>query len=143
MFERVVTVTGRVIDPDGKPVADATVTPVLSGTGNSLTGDTRFSVQTREDSRFEVVLPASDRRDYNLIAHDCKYGQWRTWANGVLPPFRTKPGKSLRDIEIQLTRSATVRGRLLDKSGQPLSGRQVRASAADQLENRYYDRTVT
>ena len=39
--ERGVTVTGRVVDPDGKPVAGATVAPALTGTGNSLTGDAR------------------------------------------------------------------------------------------------------
>ena len=44
--ERGVTVTGGVVDPDGKPVAGATVAPALTGTGNSLTGDTRFSVET-------------------------------------------------------------------------------------------------
>ena len=40
--ERGVTVTGRVVDPDGKPVAGATVAAALTGTGNSLTGDARF-----------------------------------------------------------------------------------------------------
>jgi hypothetical protein len=88
-------------------------------------------------------LPASGAREYNLIAHDGKYGRWRTWANGVLPPLRTQPGQVLRDVEIRLTRPATVRGRVTDGRGRPISGREVRASAADRLENRYYDPTVT
>ncbi len=98
--ERGVTVTGRVLDPEGKPVAGATVAPALTGTGNSLTGDTRFSVETGHDGRFTTILPASGARAYNLVAHDGKYDHWRTWANGVRPPFRTKPGEEVRDVEI-------------------------------------------
>jgi protocatechuate 3,4-dioxygenase beta subunit len=138
-----VTVTGRVLDPDGQPVAGATVAPALTGTGNSLTGDTRFSVQTDHDGRFTVLLPASGPREYNLVAHDGPYGQWRDWANGALPPFRTKPGEAINDVELRLTRPATVKGRVTDASGKPVAGREVRASAADRLENRYYDPTVT
>src|SRR6185312_477012 len=83
-LERGVTVTGRVLDPEGKPVAGATVAPALTGTGNSLTGDTRFSAATDKDGHFSVLLPASGAREYNLVAHDGKDQQWRTWANGVL-----------------------------------------------------------
>jgi beta-lactamase regulating signal transducer with metallopeptidase domain/protocatechuate 3,4-dioxygenase beta subunit len=140
--ERGVTVTGRVLAPDGKPVAGATVAPALTGTGNSLTGDTRFSVETGQDGRFTATLPASGAHAYNLVAHDGKYDHWRTWANGVRPPFRTKPGEEVRDVEIWLTRPATVRGRVTDASGQPVPDREVRTSAADRLENRYYDPTT-
>jgi hypothetical protein len=141
--ERGVTVTGRVLAPDGKPVAGATVAPALTGTGNSLTGDTRFSVETGHDGRFTTILPASGARSYNLVAHDGKYDHWRTWANGVRPPFQTKPGEEVRDVEIWLTRPATVRGRVADAEGKPVPDREVRASAADRLENRYYDPTTT
>jgi beta-lactamase regulating signal transducer with metallopeptidase domain/protocatechuate 3,4-dioxygenase beta subunit len=142
VVERGATVSGQVLDPDGKPVAGATVAPALTGTGNSLTGDTRFSVETNKDGRFTSVLPAGGDREYNLVAHDGKYGHWRSWANGVLPPIRTKPGDVLRDLELRLTRPATVRGRVTDSDGRPVPGREVRASAADRLENRYYDPTI-
>ncbi len=141
--ERGVTVTGRVLDPAGKPVAGATVAPALTGTGNSLTGDTRFSVETGADGRFTACLPASGRRSYNLVAHDGKYQQWRTWANGVGLPIQTKPGETINSVELSLTRPATVRGRVTDSQGRPIAEREVRASAADQLENRYYDPTTT
>src|SRR5262249_52605264 len=45
-LERAAVVTGRVVDPDGRAVAGATVDPALTGTGNSLTGDVRFAVRT-------------------------------------------------------------------------------------------------
>jgi hypothetical protein len=140
-LEQAVTITGEVRDPDGKPVAGATVAPALTGSGNSLTGDTRFSVETDAKGRFELTLPASGEREYNLVAHDGKYQQWRTWANGVQRPFSTKPGER-RSVVLLLTRPARVRGRVVDGNGNPIADREVRASAADRLENRYYDPTV-
>jgi uncharacterized protein (TIGR03067 family) len=137
-----VTIRGRVLDPDGQPVAGATVAPALTGSGNSLTGDTRFSVTSGADGRYEMLLPASNERDYNLVAHDGKYLEWRTWANGVMPPIRTRPGQVIDDYDITLTRPATVRGRVVDAQGRPVGNREVRASAADKLENRYYDPTT-
>lgn len=141
--EKAVKVIGRVLDPDGKPVAGATVAPALTGTGNSLTGDTRFSVVTGPDGRFTMTLPASGGRQYNLMAHDGKYQEYRHWGNGVLPPFATKPGQEITEVELKLTKPATVRGRVTDGNGQPIANRRVRAAAADLLENRYYDPTVT
>ena len=41
-----------------------------------------------------------------------------------------------------LTRPARVRGRVVDGNGSPIADREVRASAADRLENRYYDPSV-
>ena len=141
--EQGVRIRGRVIDPDGNPVVGATVAPALTGTGNSLTGDTRFSVTTKADGRFTIWLPASHEAKYNLVAHDGKYGQTRKWANGVLPPISTTPGQQIDAVELQLTRPAIVRGKVVDSNGKPVAGRDVRAEAVDKLENRYYDPTTT
>jgi len=140
--EREVRITGVVQDPDGKPVAGATVAPARTGSGNSLTGDTRFSVVSGKDGTFVMTLPASGSAKYNLMVHDGKYQEWRKWANGVLDPIQTKPGDELKDIVIKLTRPAVVRGQVKDVSGGPAADREVRASAADKLENRYYDPTT-
>ncbi|MDQ3330161.1 MAG: carboxypeptidase-like regulatory domain-containing protein [Planctomycetota bacterium] len=136
--EPAVTIAGRVLDPDGKPVAGVTLAPAKTGSGNSLTGDTRFSYETNADGRFEMKLPASGDAEYNLIAHDGKYGQWRTWANGVGEPFRTSPGERIEDVELRLTRPATVRGRVTDSQGRPKRGIDVRAVSGDERDNRYY-----
>jgi beta-lactamase regulating signal transducer with metallopeptidase domain/protocatechuate 3,4-dioxygenase beta subunit len=142
VLETGVRVKGRVLDPDGKPVAGATVAPALTGTGNSLTGDSRFSVPTKADGTFEVLLPASNDAQYNLVAHDGEIFKWRKWANGVLPPIRTKPGEEIKDVTLTLTRPATVRGKVVDQNGKPIAYREVRAHAADKMENRYYDPTT-
>lgn len=135
-----VTVRGTAVDPNGKPAAKATVAPADTGTGNSLTGDTRFSVKTNPDGTFEMLLPASGEREYNLVVHDDS--KPRQWANGVLPPFSTKPGETVNSVRIALTTPATVKGRVVDKDGNPVAKRQVRAQAIDRMENRYYDPTT-
>lgn len=142
VLERGVEIRGIVKDPTGKPVGGATVAPARTGSGNSLTGDTRFSVPAKADGTFRMLLPASNAAVYNIMAHDGKYKEWRKWANGVLPPIQTKPGERLEGIEIRLSEPATIRGRVVDASGAPVGNREVSARAADALENRYYDPTT-
>ena len=90
--EQGVTFRGRVLDPNGKPIAGATVAPAKSGSGNSLTGDTRFSTKTDADGKYRTVMPAGNWFQYNLMAHDGDYQEWRTWANGVGKPMFSSPG---------------------------------------------------
>ncbi len=131
-------VHGTVLDPDGNPVAGATVAPALTGTSNSLTGDTRFSVTTNEQGAFDMLLPASKIREYNLIAHDGDYEEWRTWANGVMDPISTRPGDVMENVEIRLQHPCVIRGKAVDDAGNPLVDREVRAAAKAQNDNRYY-----
>ena len=141
-FEPLVTITGRVLDPDGEPVDGATVAPANTGTGNSLTGDTRYSCETNEDGTFTMKLPASGAASYNLVAHDGKYGEWRTWANGATEPYRTQPGDCIEYVELRLTRPATVRGTVLTDQGEPAAGKKVRAADFHKHDNRYYHPTI-
>jgi protocatechuate 3,4-dioxygenase beta subunit len=135
-------VRGTVLDPEGKPVAGATVAPALTGTSNSITGDTRFSVTTNDQGAFEILLPASKIREYNLIAHDGDYEEWRTWANGVMDPITTQPGDVIERVEIRLQRPCVIRGKAVDDAGNPLVDREVRAAAKAQNDNRYYVATT-
>jgi protocatechuate 3,4-dioxygenase beta subunit len=137
-----VKISGRVVDPDGKPVAGATVGPALTGTGNSLTGDTRYSVLTNAKGEFAELYPASHDREYNLIAHDGDYGQWRKWANVEAAPFKTKPGQVIKDLTLTLVRPVAVSGRVVNAAGQPVAHAEVRAVPTHKRSNRYYDPTV-
>jgi protocatechuate 3,4-dioxygenase beta subunit len=142
VVEKPVIVRGKVVDPDGKPVLGATATLSRTGSGNSLTGDTRYSFKTDSDGSFEMTMPASNKAEYNLIAHDGKYNQWRQWANGVLQPIKTKPGEVISDVVLKLTQPGTVKGKVLDSSGSPVADHRVRSHAFDKLGNRYYDPKV-
>lgn len=141
-LEKGVRIRGKVIDPNGQPVAGASVAPALTGTGNSLTGDTRFSVLTQTDGTFEMLLPASGTLPYNLMAHDGAYGQWRKWANGVLPPIKTLPGQVIDGVVLTLQKPCVVKGRVVAKDGTSVAGHEVRAQSAEQDQNRYYDPTT-
>jgi hypothetical protein len=140
--EKGVVFSGRVLDPDGNAVFKATVAPALTGTGNSLTGDTRYSATTAADGSYRVVMPAGNESAYNLVAHDGTYNRWRKWANAATTPMKTKPGQRFENFDLKLTRGATVRGRVIADGGRRVGNREVRAQAADLLENRYYDPTV-
>lgn len=141
--EPMVTIRGRVLDPNGSPVAGATVAPAKTGSGNSITGDTRFSYETDAKGRFTMKLPASKNTRYNLVAHDGKYQEWRNWSNGVGEPMQTVPGQNIQDVELRLTRPATVRGRVTNILGTPRAHVQVIASAFDKRDNRYYNPETT
>lgn len=140
--ERGVTFSGHVYDPDGKPVEGATVAPAKTGSGNSLTGDTRYSTRTGGDGSYRVVMPAGNGFQYNLMAHDGDYAEWRNWANMVSDPLSTKPGQSFDNFDFKLSRPATVRGRMAIDGDRIVGDREVTAQAADLRENRYYDPTV-
>ena len=62
VVEKGVRIRGRVVDPDGKPVVGATVAPALTGTGNSLTGDTRFSVTSKDGGAVRHASAGQQRR---------------------------------------------------------------------------------
>ena len=138
MVEQGVTFRGHVYDPDGKPVSGATVAPAKTGSGNSLTGDTRYSVLTKDDGSYEVVMPAGNKFKYNLIAHDGDYEEWRNWANGFSDPIQTKPGQVVENFDLKLTRGGTVKGKITN----PRPGLQVRAITSTMRGNRYYTPTA-
>ena len=129
-------VTGHVYDPDGNPVEGATVAPAKTGSGNSITGDTRYSVKTKKDGSYTVVLPASHNFEYNLIAHDGTYQKWRNWAGDVSESFQTKPGQKIVNLDFKLHRPATIRGKI-SGSGD-LAGKRVTATSKGMDDNRYY-----
>ena len=140
VVEKGVRIRGRIVDPDGKPVGGATTSLRLPGTHRFFGGT------TKQDGSFDILAPASHTSQYNLIGHDGEFlkDEWRGWANGVLPPFRTKPGEEINGVELRLTRPATVRGRVLDPQGQPAIGCEVWAQAADNMEDHHCNpRTVT
>ncbi len=140
--EKGVRIRGIVRDPVGRPVAGATVGPA-SGQGSSLTGDSRMSVRSDKDGRFEMLLPAGGALEYNLTVHDGDYQEWRGLANGVLPRIKTRPGEVLENVEIALSVPCVVRGRVVDQAGQPVARRPVRALAADRMESFYEPATRT
>ncbi|MFC1552774.1 carboxypeptidase regulatory-like domain-containing protein [Candidatus Latescibacterota bacterium] len=141
--EKCVRIFGRVLDPDGNPVAGATVSTSLTGKNLPLGLTTHFSVETKEDGSYEMVVPASGKAECNLVAHDGKYGEWRKWSNGFTESFKTIPGQIIRGRDIKLTRPASVKGRVVYENGSPRGNHRVRVTPVDMRGNGVYDPQIS
>ncbi|HEX8522782.1 MAG TPA: carboxypeptidase-like regulatory domain-containing protein [Tepidisphaeraceae bacterium] len=130
-LEKGVTVRGIVQDPDGNPVASATVGPVTGG--DFITQDSRYNVVTRKDGSFATTLPASLEHQYALVAIDgtAEFKAPRKWASGHSEPMQTNPGQEINNIVIKLTKGGSVKGKLTNSSGDPAGGKSVRAMPAN------------
>ena len=137
MLEKGVPVSGRVVDPQGKPVAGALVVTARTGYGDAIDQTRRFTARTKADGTFAMRLPSSAPVQFNLIAHEGDYGTWRQWANGVSEPMDLEPGDVVKDLTLTLTAGATIKGRVVDAQGNPRPGTEVRAMSADGQDSRY------
>jgi ankyrin repeat protein len=138
-LEKGAAFSGIVQDPCGNRVSNAVVTAALTGTGNSLTGDTRFSTFTDFKGDFKLLLPAGKDVEYNLFAHQGSMHNWLSFANGVTGTFKTQPGSIFKNVIITLSKPEGIRGRVVRHDGSAAASIRLRATAADFLENRYYD----
>ncbi|HKB01605.1 MAG TPA: sigma-70 family RNA polymerase sigma factor, partial [Gemmataceae bacterium] len=104
-----VTVSGRVLDPDGKPVAGAKVYVRQS----EMKEVDRPSARTDPDGRFTVAVPAADAeaRSSVIAVADGFAAGWQTW-----------DGEPPEDLTLTLARDdVPIRGRILDLQGKPLA----------------------
>ena len=137
--ESTVTIRGKVIDPNGNPISEASVSSRQAGAGDLLNSGKHFSTTTGLDGSYELKISAGERFRYNLVAHDGKYRDLHRWGNGVAEPFTLHPGDVINGVNISLTRPASVSGTIRDVSGKPLANHWVRAHAYDGLGNQQYD----
>jgi RNA polymerase sigma factor (sigma-70 family) len=119
------SVSGRVLDANGKPVARADVA-LVGGIKSPLRGELelhwpRFLAQARTDTegRFRLTVPGRPQAAF--------------WARSVVA---SAPGHALGqehleqevkqgEVEVRLNREQAVRGRLVDIQGQPAAGVKV------------------
>jgi protocatechuate 3,4-dioxygenase beta subunit len=146
VLERQVTISGRVLDPDGKPVQRATVNLVRAATETLPGGPERRQFYVKPDGNFTAELPPSGIGPYHLMVHDqgveqAEKGRFqfdgterRAWANGVGPRMETTAGQTIDNVELRLTRPGIIRGRVVDKTGKPLARVSVQSMAADNRE---------
>ncbi len=110
---RLVAAGGRVLDPNGRPVAKAVVTVVAVGgkpSDDSLPETMKERVETDASGRFTANVPAY--REYGLMV--------RSDAGAIVRIVVPEGTETLADIP--LARGVTVSGRVLTKDGRPIAG---------------------
>jgi protocatechuate 3,4-dioxygenase beta subunit len=117
------TVRGVVTTNDGKPIADAKVVLRADDTGRA-----EYGTLTATDGSFTIRNVANAH--YQFIVNKEGYLTW----TGQAKPKWPAPNVSLvisdstgdRSLRIQLTRAASISGRILDERGNPIIGAEVR-----------------
>jgi RNA polymerase sigma factor (sigma-70 family) len=122
--EPTVTVQGRVLGPDGRPVAKARIyvpTGPAAPRGRPTKGDLVERGASGADGRFRFTLPRRDAgAGQQVVAAATGFGL--AW--GDLPQ-----GEGARDLTLRLVKDQPIRGRLLSTEGKALRGVAVRVTA--------------
>jgi RNA polymerase sigma factor (sigma-70 family) len=117
------TLRGRVLDPDGKPLADGRVFLPGAVWGSAEKGDHLLAQKTAaEDGRFRVTIRRSDlQRGRFLIAAAKGYGlDWKE---------ADKLGSD--EVTFRLVPDLPVAGRVLDLEGRPVQGASVHVTTVE------------
>jgi protocatechuate 3,4-dioxygenase beta subunit len=116
-LERGASISGRVLDPDGKPVAEAQVSARAASRR-----DEHHSTSDREGGFRIVALPEAP--DYRVKAwHD-------EFAPATVPGISVKGREDVSGIEIRLSKGGSIRGRVRDHGGIAIAKSTVYAIGA-------------
>src|SRR5438445_8320232 len=126
-LQKAATVSGRVTDEKGSPVAgarvrfarDSNVRALLRGGPAAFLG--RPGVMTGTDGAFRLRGLAAER---NLTLEATKAGYVIAKRHGLT----LKVGEVVKDVALVLKRGLEARGRVVDAAGQPVPGAEVRLS---------------
>ena len=133
-------VTGRVVDAaTGAAIANAIVAIARPQAGalRQPTGSAPAPVLTDRDGRFFFRdLPTGE---YSILATKPGFidgAAGRHLPEGPSAPVGVGEGARIRDVTVPLWRYATISGRVVDESGEPLAGIDVRAARLQFLAGR-------
>jgi RNA polymerase sigma factor (sigma-70 family) len=125
VIKRGFTVTGRILDPEGRPVPEATVRELHNS------GPRKQSTRTAEDGTFTlqgVWAPDPAEPKMNLIVQ----------ASGFAPQIQTVQCVEPTNIaNFTLSKASIFRGRVVDESGSPLPNATVRTDAGSDGLDKY------
>ncbi|HEX7185369.1 MAG TPA: carboxypeptidase-like regulatory domain-containing protein [Thermoanaerobaculia bacterium] len=126
VLQAVGTISGRVVDPNGKPIADAFVHVGFgprAGRGMTMLSGGPQADRSDAEGNFRItdVIPGP----VELSA------QAPGWQRGTVAGLELRGGEEKSGIEIVLAPGAILKGRVLSPSGRPLPGAQVQTIFED------------
>jgi protocatechuate 3,4-dioxygenase beta subunit len=114
-----VRVSGRVVDPDAKPIAGAEVGLMAERQRGAFSG-TSFAGRTSSDDEGRFLFTDVDPGTLRVSAR--AVGRQPAELTGV----QAVAGKDVADLELVLAPGAAVEGRVVDGEGRPVAGAWVR-----------------
>ena len=121
-LERGVLIAGRVIGPDGSPVASA---EVAASSWLLRIPEERWSSAwhawtstTDERGAFRLMIRPSEKAR-------CIYAAKADLAWGVSEPFVPRTGEKMTGVLVRLTHGSTVHGQVLDDAGRPVDAARI------------------
>jgi len=116
--EKPTSVGGTVVDPDGKPVAGATV---YLGYGNHDERAAAVKVAaTDADGRFKADVPKDTPPYFWVLATKPGFGV--AWEE---PKYPTPVLANADKLTLKLTKDQPIRGKVVDTEGKPVAGAQI------------------
>src|SRR5262249_23265962 len=120
--KEVVKVRGRVLDPDGKPLAGARLY-LGSSSPKALTKSVRAT--SGDDGRFAFTLTRSERGA--IRAGNLKYQVMAiAWGHGC---DWVAVGPAKAELTLRLVKDVPIRGRILDPDGKPVAGARIKITS--------------
>jgi RNA polymerase sigma factor (sigma-70 family) len=116
-----VEVRGRVLDPDGKPVAGAKLFRALSAPRAGPWPDASAAATSGADGRFRFTIP---RSELDEAPGEWSPSQVMAVADGSGCDWG-KLGPEDKEMTLRLVKDMPVRGRILDPEGKPVAGAQL------------------
>ena len=121
------TIAGKVLDPDGKPVAGAEIVNLVRDGNGAVVG------QTAADGSFSVTVPLKEPGSY-LFPRVAGFA-----TDQFLMPATNTPA----EVTYKLLKDTPIRGRVVDTQGKPVAGASVLVRSISAFENDSLDKFLT
>jgi RNA polymerase sigma-70 factor (ECF subfamily) len=135
VLERGAGISGRVIDGEGKPVAEARVVATSASEPFPVVDPRRDGVVTGADGTFQI--PSVSSGTWRLTASHAAHGP------ATSAPITVDGVRAKTNIELELGAGGIVKGKVVDTNGKPVASAEVRVVVRGELSWRARRQALT